>query len=209
MKEIVVIGPPGSGKDTQIAELAKDYDLAVISGGDIARELAKKNKKIREIIDSGGLIDDEIILKGIDQLLQQIPADKMVVFDGVPRTMHQAEGINEVLAHNNRLLDAVIYIELEEERIVERLSSRRVCSLCGKNIPIGAEKCVKCGGRPIQREDDTPAAIMRRVQTFLERTLPLVNYYQNKGILTEVNGDQSIADVAADIKEKLGYVQAR
>jgi adenylate kinase len=209
MNGIIVIGPPGSGKDTQIDELAKDYDIAVISGGDIVREIAKKNSKIRETMDAGGLVDDDIILSGIDKLLDQIPAEKVLVFDGVPRNMHQAESINEILSHHNRLIDAVIYIELEEETIVERLSRRRVCALCGINIPSGADKCVKCGGRSVQRDDDTPAAIIRRVQTFLERTLPLVNYYQNKGILTEVDGDQPILNVAADIKEKLGYVQAR
>lgn len=209
MKGIVVIGPPGSGKDTQIDELKKDYDLAVVSGGDIIRELAHKNSKIKQTMDAGALVDDEVILKGIDKALDTIPPEKMIVFDGIPRTMHQAEGINEILSHHDRLIDAVIYIELDEDTIVDRLSQRHVCALCGINIPAGAKKCVTCGGRAIQREDDTPAAIMRRVQTFLERTLPLVNYYQNKGILAEVDGDQSIAAVAADIKEKLAYVQAR
>ncbi len=209
MKGIIIIGPPGSGKDTQIQKLAADYDIAVISGGDISRELSKRSPKIRKIIDSGNLIDDELILKGIDELLSQIPPEKVIVFDGVPRTLHQAEGINEVLSHHDRLIDAVIYISIEEDVIVDRLSKRRVCALCGKNIPEGAKKCIQCGGRAVQREDDYPAAIMRRVQTFLERTLPLVNYFQNKGILAEVNGDQSIATVATDIKEKLGYVIKR
>lgn len=209
MKGIIVIGPPGSGKDTQVELLAKEYDVAIISTGDLVREMAKKDRKIRQVMASGGLVDDQTILNEIDTLLNGVPAEKMVIFDGFPRTMHQAEGVNEILSHHNRLIDAVIYIELEEEVVVERLSKRRVCVLCGVNIPAGAEKCVKCGGRAVQRDDDTPAAILRRVQTFLESTLPLVNYYRNKGILAEIEGDQSITAVAADIKEKLTNVQAR
>ncbi len=209
MKGIVIIGPPGSGKDTQIEKLRDYYDIAVISGGDISRELSKKNSKIRQIVDSGQLIDDSLILEGIDKLLDTVPAEKLVVFDGVPRTMHQAEGINEILAHHNRLIDVVIYIEVPEEVIVDRLSRRRVCSLCGINIPEGAEKCASCGGRSVLREDDHPAAIMRRVETFLDRTLPLTEYYKMKGIMAEVNGDQSIAEVAKNIKEMIDNVTAR
>jgi len=128
---------------------------------------------------------------------------KGIVFDGFPRTLHQAEALNEILLHHGRNLDMVVYISLEEDVIVERLSKRMVCSLCGHNLPSGVTKCSECGGRPVRRQDDEPATIIKRVQTYLENTLPLISYYRNKGILLEIDGDQLIAAVASDIKEKL------
>jgi adenylate kinase len=203
MKNIVIIGPPGSGKDTQIDELAKYLKFQLISGGDIVRKLAEKDTKLRKIMDEGELIDDAIVLAEVDKVLATVPSDEGVVFDGFPRTLHQAGSIGEILLHHGRTLDIVIYLSLDEDVIVSRLSRRKVCSLCGHNIHKGAEKCSECGGRPITRHDDEPAVIIKRVQTFLENTLPLINYYRNQGIIIEVNGNQSIAAVAADIKEKL------
>jgi adenylate kinase len=204
MKNIVIIGPPGSGKDTQIIELAKYIQLQVISSGDIVRGLAEKNSKIKGIMDQGGLIDDPTMLSEIDSRLSQIEQNKGVVFDGFPRNLRQAEALGELLLHHGRNLDAAIYIQLEEAEIVKRLSARRVCSICGQNIHTGSTKCPDCGGRPVRRHDDEPAVIIKRVQTFLENTLPLISYYRNKGIVLEVAGDQSIVAVARDIKERLG-----
>lgn len=204
MKNIVIMGPPGSGKDTQISELAKYIDFQLISSGDIVRELAEKDSKLQKVMNEGGLIDDATILTAVDTMLTAVKADEGIVLDGFPRNLHQAEVLNELLLHHERNLDVVIYIELDEAEIVKRLSSRFICSLCGRNIPKGSEKCADCGGRPVRRHDDEPAVIIRRVQTFLENTLPLVNYYRNKGIILEINGKQSISAVARDIKEKLG-----
>jgi len=209
MKNIAIMGPPGSGKDTQIDELEKVDTYEIISAGNIARKLAEKDKKIQEIVYEGGLINDEVILNGVDSELGKIGSNKSVLFDGFPRTLHQAQKLDEILSHHNRFLDAVVYIALEEDEIVKRLSVRRVCSLCGKNIPKGAEKCVHCPGRPIQRHDDQPAVIINRVQTFLEKSLPLFDYYIAKGKLIEVNGNQTVTAIADDIKEKLGNVEAR
>ena len=203
MKNIIVIGPPGSGKDTQIEEMNNYLDFEMISGGDISRNLSATNSKVKAIIESGGLIDDNLVIDAADKMLIDIPNEKGIVFDGFPRTLHQAERMYEILSHHNRTLDTVIYIQLEEDKIVERLSRRKICSLCGKNIPTGAIKCITCGGRPVVRDDDSSATIVNRVQTFLESTLPLVNYFKNKGVLININGDQSISKVAADIREGL------
>ena len=204
MKNMVIIGPPGSGKDTQIEELAKYNKFTLISSGDIARKLAAKNEKLKKIINEGGLVDDTILLTEIDKLLDNVDQSEGVVFDGFPRTLHQADSLGEMLLHHGRNMDVAIYIQLDEEEIVKRLSSRRICAICGHDIHHGSEKCVECGGRPIRRSDDEPAVIIKRVQTFLENTLPLINYYRNKGIIIEINGDQSISAVAREIKEKLG-----
>ncbi len=203
MKNIIVIGPPGSGKDTQIEEMKKHFEFDMISGGAIARSLSSSNPSIKAIIDSGGLINDDLVINETDKMLATIPIDRGIVFDGFPRTLHQAEKMYEILSHHNRNLDAVIYIQLEEDKIVDRLSRRKICSLCSKNIPVGALKCTECGGRPVVRDDDSLATIIKRVQTFLESTLPLVNYFTNKGILININGDQSISQVAKDISQGL------
>jgi adenylate kinase len=202
VKNFIILGPPGSGKDTQIDELIKFMDLQLISGGDISRSIAKNNAKYAKIIEEGGLLQDDIILTEIGKTLETLDKSEGVVFDGFPRTLHQAEALNEILLHHGRNLDKVVYIELEEGEIVDRLSRRRVCSLCGHNAT-GSEKCGICGGRAVRRPDDEPAVIIKRVQTFLENTLPLVAYYRNKGILVQINGAQSIAAVAKDIREGL------
>lgn len=205
MKNMIIIGPPGSGKDTQVEKLKKLFDFEVISTGDIARSLAEKSEKYKQVVESGALLDDKVLTAELDKAIYLVPAIMGVVFDGYPRTLHQAELLNEILLHHSRILDQVIYLNLEEAAVVERLSSRKVCSSCGHNI-IDTEVCPICGGKPTRRHDDEPAVIIRRVQTFLENTLPLINYYHNKNILIEINGDQSIEAVAKEIKGKLGYV---
>lgn len=204
MLNIIIIGPPGSGKDTQIDRMSEYLGFELISTGDIARKLAEKSSKIRAVLDGGGLITDDVILKEVDERLSKLEPGMGVVLDGFPRNLHQAEMLNEMLMHRNRTLDKVIYIDLDEQVIVDRLSRRYVCSLCGHNILGETKKCVVCGGRPVRRPDDEPAVIIKRVQTYLENTLPLINYYRNRGILIEIDGDQSIEAVATDIKEKLG-----
>jgi adenylate kinase len=204
MKNIIFFGPPGSGKDTQISELRKSFNFEFISGGDIARSLGEKNKKIKETVSEGGLIKDDLILEGADAMLKNIPAELGVVFDGFPRTIYQAEKLSEIMYRNGRTIDSAVYIALDEDKVVERLSKRKVCSMCSQNLPVGSEVCPKCGGRAITRPDDEPATVIKRVQTFLEKTLPLVSYYRDRGILVEVNGDQKVVDVARDIKAKLG-----
>jgi len=203
MKNIIILGPPGSGKDTQIEEMAKYIDFELISAGDILRKAAEKNEKLHKIIDNGGLVDDAIVLAAMDKSLSTVAPDKGVVFDGFPRTLRQAESLGEILLHHGRNLDTVVYISLEEAAIVARLSRRQVCTLCGHNVHNGSEKCAICGGRAVRRHDDEPAIIINRVQTYLENTLPLVNYYRNKGIIIEINGEQSITAVASDIKNHL------
>ena len=205
MKNIVIIGPPGSGKDTQIEKMHEYFDFEIISTGDIARSLAAKNNKYKEVVEAGGLLDDSVLTGELDRTVSGAPADMGLVFDGYPRTLHQAELLNEILLHHNRILDYVIYIGLDEAAVVTRLSKRFVCTKCGHNVEPGSGKCAVCGGELTRRHDDEPVVIIRRVQTFLENTLPLISYYRNKGVLVEIEGDQSVEEVAEDIREKLGY----
>ncbi len=204
MKNIIFFGPPGSGKDTQISELKKSFNFEFISGGDISRRLADKNKGLKETISHGGLINDDLVLPDADEIIKTIPADIGIVFDGFPRTLYQAERLSEIMVRNSRTVDAAIYLSLEEEEILARLSKRLVCAICGNNLPQDSKTCPKWGGRAVTRPDDQPITVIKRVQTFLEKTLPLVTYYRNRGILIEIDGNQKVVDVALDIKNKLG-----
>lgn len=201
-KNIIFFGPPGSGKGTQIIILNDYFKLEVISTGDISRELAAKDKKIKSLIDRGELIGDEIIFKAIDQRIEKIDQDTSIICDGFPRNLVQAKRLDEILLHRGRILDAAIYIYLDESEVVKRLTNRIVCSKCGQPI-YNLPKCSLCGGKPTVRKDDNEATIINRMQVFLERTLPLVTYYEKKNILVEINGKQSVEGVAKDIKKGL------
>lgn len=207
MKNIIIMGPPGSGKDTQIEELKKYFKFEMIAGGDVARSLAKKDQKISQMVNHGELIKDDLILAEVDEIIGNINAETGIVFDGFPRDLYQAQKLSQILLNHHRTLDAAVYINVPEEEVVRRLSSRIICSLCGINIPIGANKCAKCGGRPVRRGDDEPAVVINRMQVFLDNSMPLVSYYKNQGILIEVNGEQSIKKVNQDISERLDLCQ--
>lgn len=204
MKNFLIIGPPGSGKDTQIDALKEYMDFIVISAGDIARELAKKDERLAAIIKEGGLIDDDLVLSEIDKILDGLDANIGVVFDGFPRTIYQATKLNVILVEHSRTLDAAVYLELAEKEIVKRLTSRHVCSKCGHTFSAKESVCSVCGGAPVQREDDEPAIIMNRIQTFLDKTMPIISFYKDRGILIEINGDQKVEKVTDDIAGKLG-----
>lgn len=200
---LVFLGPPGSGKGTEIKELEKHLDLEVVSTGDIARDLAKNDPKIQKLLEKGNLISDDSLFSAVDQKIDSVGEAKSIIFDGFPRNLVQAEKLDEILLHHNRHLDAAIYIYLDEEEVVRRLTIRKICGKCGQPF-FDQEKCPKCGGEPIIRTDDNKSTIINRMQVFLERTLPLISFYESKNILIQINGKQSIEDVAEDIKERLG-----
>lgn len=203
MRNIILIGPPGSGKDTQIDALKEYMDFEMISAGDIARDLASRDEELAAIIKDGGLIDDNLVLSEIDSALNNIPSEKGVVFDGFPRTIYQAEKLNVILISHNRTLDAAVYLELGEREIVKRLSGRMVCSKCGQPFSNNEKSCSRCGGSPVKRPDDEPTSIIKRIQTFLDKTMPIVSYYKDRGILIEIEGDQKVEKVTEDIVRKL------
>lgn len=206
MKNIVIIGSPGAGKDTQIERLSNHFDFEVISGGDISRNLMRNNPKIEEAVDNGELISDEVIINEISKVIPRISPDKGIVFDGFPRTIVQARSLEEILNKNKRDLNAVIYLFLDEEVAVERLSKRRVCETCGRNIGPGFDRCKHCGGPVTYRVDDSPNVVLSRIETFLEKTMPLIRYYKNRDVLIEINADQSIEDVTKDILQRIKLV---
>lgn len=205
MRNFIIMGPPGSGKDTQIEALLESHNLTMISSGDIARKLASENNLYKEIIAKGELLDDKVIIKEVEKEISQIEPALGIIFDGFPRTVIQAEKLNEILVNNGRTLDAAVYIHVEEEEIVKRLSSRLVCPICKRNLDPHNNICPECNVEGIRRSDDEPVTVINRIQTFLDKTMPLVSYYKDRGILYEINGEQSVENVTKDILERLDF----
>jgi adenylate kinase len=209
---IILIGPPGAGKGTQAAAIREKYPLAHISTGDILRENVRAGTELgaeaRKFMDSGALVPDALIIKMMRERMGQPDASEGFMLDGFPRTVAQAEALEELLKDIGAGLDAVILLEIDDDAVVRRLGSRRVCSSCGAiyNVvghPTKAEGvCDDCSGEVIQRDDDTEPVIRRRLEVFHAQTAPLVEYYENRGKLRRVDGAGS-SDAARTILDSL------
>lgn len=203
---LVLLGGPGAGKGTQAEKLVQEGNLTHIATGDILREEVDRGTDLglqaKEYMEKGELVPDELVVNMVEKRLNE---DKGYVFDGFPRTVNQAEALGEVVN-----LDLVIYIKIDQEEAVRRLSSRRVCSDCGKIYNTIFKKpnregiCDECGGELYQRSDDNPKVIRERFDTFLEETAPLIEYYRKKGLLEEVDGKQKPDEIISEIQEIIG-----
>jgi len=199
--DMVLLGPPGAGKGTQAALLIKAYDLLHISTGDMLREAIKGNSETgleaQKYMNSGELVPDDIVTQVVIERMDKPDADKGVVLDGYPRTSAQAESLDTSLKEEEKKLDIVLYFKTSEEVAIQRLSGRRVCPVCGKNyhvtnIPPKKEGiCDTCAVALIQREDDKPETVKKRILVYEQRTKDLIAYYEEKGLLQEVDGDLS------------------
>ncbi len=205
----VFLGPPGAGKGTQAEIIAKKHGLVKISTGDILREAVKKGTELGKLADGymkrGELVPDEIMLGLIEEELEKI--DKGFILDGFPRTVKQAEGLDELLAKKNLPLKAVILLDVPDDEIIKRLSARRVCPNCGAvynlifNPPKNDEICDVCGTKLVQRKDDNPETIKRRLDVYREQTAPLIGYYREKGLLVEIDGTGDPEKITRAIEE--------
>jgi adenylate kinase len=211
---IVLLGAPGVGKGTQAQRLMVHLGVPQISTGDILRtEVRKRTPLGREALtymDRGELVPDDLILDMVGTRLQATDARKGAIFDGFPRTITQAEGLNGILKHLGRQLDAVLSIEVPSEQIVERLSARRSCATCGAvfNLlldPEAAERhqCPKGQTLIVQREDDKPETILHRLKVYAAQTEPLKDYYRRAGLLREVPGEGAVDEVFARLVQAL------
>lgn len=200
---IVILGSPGSGKDTQAEFLVDALGYQVISTGNLARILAGHNEEVKKIMESGGLVSDSIIEDELISAFVLLPEGHPVILDGYPRTIDQAKKLEEILAQNSRTLDKVIYIKVSEDEAVKRLGKRRVCEACGAITIDAAEKCHECGGKLVLREDDKPTTIKHRFKVFEEATAPMIKYYKDKGILLEVDGNPKPEVVREEIRKLL------
>lgn len=203
---LVVLGKQGAGKGTQSQLLGDRFHLAHISTGDILRAAVQARSplglEVTAVLDSGQLVSDDLVNKLVEDRLKEPDAERGVVLDGFPRNIEQAQALERILGVGGVKL--CIDIELPNDLVIVRLSSRRVCQECGtiyKDTDVAAISgtCEVCGGDVVQRSDDTPDAIRQRLETFERDTLPLLSFYESRGVLVKVNGNQDVEKVAADI----------
>lgn len=208
---IIMLGAPGAGKGTISGKLNEKYGLPHISTGDIFRNNISKGTELGKLaksyIDSGALVPDEVVINMMIDKLSSDECKNGYILDGFPRTIAQAEGLDEALLKSNSKIDFAIVVDADDDKIVERLSGRRVCSKCGETYHIVSLKpqkegvCDKCGAELIQRKDDTEAVIKDRLNTYHEQTYPLIDYYTKKGIVHTVNGFDDLNVTLKNIEE--------
>ena len=211
---LVFLGPPGAGKGTQATRFAEGRGIPLISTGEILRQAIRlatpTGLTAKKYVDSGELVPFEIILQLVRDRLQDSDAAAGWVLDGFPRNLAQAEAFATLLGELGVELDRVVYIEVSEEAVVQRLSGRRVCKGCGHTYhvefsPPSAEGvCDECQGEVHQRSDDTREAIVNRLQVYGTETDPLVAYYQERGQLLTIAGGRAIKEVAASLGQGRG-----
>ena len=197
------MGPPGAGKGTQGALLARRFDVPRYSTGDILREARRQGTKLgreaQRYMDAGELVPDDVILGMMRGALSSDEADRGFLLDGFPRTVAQAEGLASLLEDLDRELDAVIDLSVTDEEIVRRLSSRRMCSGCGRVAPAGSDaeaSCPACGGDLVRRADDDPETVRRRLDVYRAETTPVLDWYERSDVrVVTVRGSGEVEDV--------------
>lgn len=193
----IIFGAPGAGKGTYSTRMQNQLGVDVIAMGDIFRESVKQNTelgaKVKSYVERGALVPDEVVIEVLKERLSKVPKDKGFLLDGFPRTIAQAEALEKIAK-----IDVILMLDVPDDIIVERLTSRRICKNCGAvyNIrflkPKVESKCDKCGGELYQRADDNEAVIRNRLQVYKTQTEPVVAYYKQKDIPFIVNVTKSI-----------------
>ncbi|SOC39100.1 adenylate kinase [Ureibacillus acetophenoni] len=206
---IVLMGLPGAGKGTQADKIVAKYAIPHISTGDMFRAAIKDGTelglKAKSFMDQGALVPDEVTIGIVRERLSQKDCEKGFLLDGFPRTVPQAEALDSILTELGKKIDHTINIQVEKDELVARLSGRRICKVCGAsyhvifNPPQEEGKCDKDGGELYTRADDNPDTVANRLEVNMNQAQPLLNYYEAKGVLTNINGQQHIDKVFADL----------
>lgn len=201
---IIIFGPPGSGKGTQAGKIAERYGIPHISTGDMFRAAMDKKTelglKIKEMMAKGILIPDEITVRLVEMRLQEADCAEGFILDGFPRTLDQAEALDELAE-----IGFVIVLDVSDDVVVERIMKRRTCAKCGRPTTSDeGDTCKKCGGELVKRSDENIDTIKHRLQVYHDQTQPLIEYYRPRDIVHIVDGERPVEEVFKDIIKILG-----
>jgi len=210
---LILLGGPGAGKGTQAKKLVDKYNIPQISTGDILRGAVKNNtelgQKAKSFMDAGELVPDNVIIGIVKDRIQENDCEKGFIFDGFPRTTAQAEELDTMLTELNIKLDSAINFKVSDEVIVARMSGRRTCAQCQAvfNIKFNPPKqegvCDKCSGELTQRDDEKEDVVRNRLKVYEDQTAPLIDFYNNKGLLKDINGEQEINTIFEEVTNML------
>ncbi|MCI2256733.1 adenylate kinase [Domibacillus sp. PGB-M46] len=210
---LVLMGLPGAGKGTQAEKIVEKYGVPHISTGDMFRAAMKDETelglKAKSFMDKGELVPDEVTIGIVNERLAKADCEKGFLLDGFPRTVAQAEALEDILFGLNRKIDYVINVEVDQDILMARLTGRRICKACGAtyhlefNPPAKEDTCDRCGGELYQRADDNAETVQNRLDVNVKQTAPLLAFYGEKGYLKNINGQQDINVVFENIDELL------
>ncbi|WP_186576149.1 adenylate kinase [Aquibacillus kalidii] len=211
---LILMGLPGAGKGTQAEKIVEKYQIPHISTGDMFRLAIKEGtelgNKAKSFMDKGELVPDEVTIGIVRERLSKDDCKKGFLLDGFPRTVAQAQALEDLLTDMEQSLDYVLHVDVPKDDLVKRLTGRRICPDCGAtyhviyNPPKQEGICDKDGATLIQRKDDQPETVSKRLEVNLEQTQPMLDFYRDKGYLVSINGSQEISKVFQDIDDKLG-----
>ncbi|MEG0380343.1 MAG: adenylate kinase [Kurthia sp.] len=206
---IVLMGLPGAGKGTQADKIVEKYDIPHISTGDMFRAAINNSTELgleaKSYMDKGALVPDEVTIGIVRERLSQPDCDQGFLLDGFPRTIEQAEELDNILSALGKSVEHVINIEVAKDELVKRLTGRRICKVCGSsyhlifNPPKEEGKCDKDGGELYQRADDNPETVNNRLEVNIKQSQPLLDFYKAKNVLTDIDGQKDINVVFADV----------
>lgn len=212
---LIIFGPPGAGKGTQAKLLSERLGVPHIATGDMLREAVEAGTELgrlaKQYMERGELVPDEVVIRMVEERLSRPDCSRGFILDGFPRTVKQAEALEELLRRAGAKIDAAVNLEVGEEEVVRRISLRRTCKSCGAvyhlifNPPKQNDVCDKCGGPLYQREDDREETVKRRLRVYRQQTEPLLEFYRQRGLLVNINGEGGIGQVFNDILKQIGW----
>ena len=212
---LILLGPPGAGKGTQAQRLVHKHGIVQLSTGEMLRAAVAAGTpiglKAKDIMASGALVPDEVVVGIIADRIEEPDAKKGFILDGFPRTIPQADGLNTMLAGIGQPLDVAILFNVDDDKLIKRISGRRTCESCGRVFNIHSSPpgtpphCTTCGDKPrlVQRPDDNEETVTKRLAVYNQQTRPLVDYYRERGLLREIDADADVDAVTARIEQLL------